>query len=232
MTASVAFTEDYLNPDQTFLDYRAATGWNPRAGDARQTLHGFLATLRKANYAHGERFSYKSPCSDLLGWVLERAGRRPLAEMFSERIWKPMGAASEAYVTVDPAGAPRAAGGFCVTIGDLARVGEMVRCRGVANGRQVIPGAWIDDIWNGGSAEHWVKGDLLNFLARCRYRSKWYNHLEAGSLLGSGIHGQWLVVDPKSDLVIAKHSSQPEPSGEIMDRLNLAAFDALSAALG
>ena len=30
MTVSLQFTEDYLNPDATFLRYRAATGWNPR----------------------------------------------------------------------------------------------------------------------------------------------------------------------------------------------------------
>ena len=196
-----------------------------------ETLHGFFASLEKARDPHGDRFNYKSPNSDLLGWVLERAGGRPFAEMFSERIWKPMGATSDGYVTVDPAGAPRTAGGICVTIEDLARVGEMVRCRGFANGRQVVPGAWIDDIWTGGSAGLWAKGDLLNFLAKCCYRSKWYNHTEAGSLIANGIHGQWIVVDPKADLVIAKTASQPEPSGEAMDQLNFAAFDALSAAL-
>ncbi len=231
MTVSLDFTEDYLNPDRKFLRYRAASGWNPRSGNDEETLHGFFGSLEKARDPHGDRFNYKSPNSDLLGWVLERAGGRPFAEMFSERIWKPMGATSDAYVTVDPAGAARTAGGICVTIEDLARVGEMVRCRGFANGRQVIPGSWIDDIWTGGSAEHWVKGDLLNFLAKCRYRSKWYNHTEAGSLVAAGIHGQWIVVDPKSDLVIAKHASQPEPSGETTDHLNFAAFDALSAAL-
>ncbi|MEZ5925803.1 MAG: serine hydrolase [Hyphomicrobiaceae bacterium] len=231
MTVSINFTEDYLNPDQTFLRYRAATGWNFRTAGSVETLHDFLATLQKDAYPHGDRFRYKSPNSDLLGWVLERAGRASFAQMFSDRIWQPMGAASDAYVTVDPAGAPRTAGGICVTVEDLARVGEMVRCRGFVNGRQVIPGSWIDDITSGGNIEHWTKGDLTGFIAHCRYRSKWYNHLDNGTLLAAGIHGQWLVIDPKADLVIAKQSSQPEPSGDAMDHLNLAAFDALSAEL-
>lgn len=231
MTVSVAFTEDYLNPDATFLAYRAASGWNPRTASNAPTLHAFLPTLAKGAYRHGDRFSYKSPNSDLLGWVAERAAGRPFAELFSERVWRPMGAAADAYVTVDPVGAPRTAGGICTTIEDLARVGELIRCRGVANGRQIVPGTFIDDLWTGGSAEHWAKGDLLNFLERCRYRSKWYNDLDGGRLVASGIHGQWIIVDPKADLVIAKHASQPEPSGEAMDRLNFAAFDALSAAL-
>jgi hypothetical protein len=194
-------------------------------------LHGFLVSTEKAAHPHGDRFHYQSPNSDMLGWVVERAGGRPFAEMFSERIWKPMGAASDAYVTVDPAGAARTAGGICVTVEDLARIGEMLRCRGVAHGRQVIPGDWIDDILDGGSALLWDKGDMRNFIRRCRYRSKWYNRLDNGTTLASGIHGQWIMVDPKAEVVIAKTSSQPQPSGDEMDHLNLAAYDAITAAL-
>ena len=231
MAVSLRFTEDYLNPDATFLRYRAASGWNPSRSNTGETLHGFLLSLEKADHPHGDRFRYQSPNSDLLGWILERAGGASFAQMFSERIWKPMGAASDAYVTLDAAGAPRTAGGICVTIEDLARVGELMRCRGVAGGRQVVPGGWIDDILTSGSEALWAQGDLLSFLPRCRYRSKWYNRIDNGTLLAAGIHGQWLVIDPMADLVIAKQSSQPQPSGDAMDYLNLAAFDALSAAL-
>lgn len=231
MTVSLQFTENYLDPDATFLRYRAASGWNPRTGNSSETLHGFLTSTEKADHPHGHHFHYQSPNSDLLGWILERAGGRPFAEMFAERIWQPMAAASDAYVTVDPAGAPRTAGGICVTIEDLARVGEMVRCRGVANGRQVVPGSWIDDILTGGSAEHWNNGDMTNFIKSCRYRSKWYNRLDNATCLASGIHGQWIMIDPQADVVIAKTASQPEPSGDEMDHLNLAAFDAITTAI-
>ena len=72
---------------------------------------------------------------------------------------------------------------------------------------------------------------MVNFIKSCRYRSKWYNRLDNDTCLASGIHGQWLIVDGASEIVIAKTSSQPEPSGDTMDHLNLAAFDAIAAAL-
>ena len=47
------------------------------------------------------------------------------------------------------------------------------------------------------------------------------------------IHGQWLYIDiaPPSGVVIAKHSSQPDPVDDALDRLHLSAFDAIARAL-
>ncbi len=231
MTVSVRFEEAYLNPDETFLRYREACGWNPRRPGPATTMNAFLPTLAKAAHPHGERMHYRSPNSDMLGWILERAGGRRFADMMSERIWQPMGAEADAYITVDAAGAPRTAGGICTTIADLARFGEMIRCRGVANGRQVVPGAWIDDTRHGGDAGQWARGDLLAFMTACRYRNKWYNQLDTGSTIACGIHGQWLVVDGAGDIVIAKQSSQELPVEDGIDHLHYAAFDAIAAAL-
>ena len=50
-----------------------------------------------------------------------------------------MGAERPADLTVDRLGAPRSAGGLCVTLRDLARLGELVRCRGIADGRTSCP---------------------------------------------------------------------------------------------
>ena len=62
-----------------------------------------------------------------------------------------MGAEADAYITVDRKGAARTAGGICVLPRDLLRFGELVRNRGFANGRQVIPEWWIEDCSEAGS---------------------------------------------------------------------------------
>jgi CubicO group peptidase (beta-lactamase class C family) len=229
MTVSIDFTETYLDPDSAFALYRRSTGWNPPQPGPQLYLHEFLPTLKKANREHGDRFHYVSPNSDLLGWILERVGGAPLAELLSTHMWKPMGAAFDAYVTVDPRGAPRSAGGICVMLEDLARLGEMMRNDGVAMGRQVVPRSWIEDIRNNGDPEPWRKGDMLVMLPKGNYRSKWYN-AGGGSaaFMGAGIHGQWLYIDPKAEMVIAQQASQPLPTDQALDHVTLDVFEALA----
>ena len=234
MTVSTDFVEDYLDTTGDFARYRAATGWNPvpdpvAAGDLRR----FLLTMRRGSGAHGAAFHYVSPNSDLLGWIVERAAGQPFADFMSDTLWQPMGAEFDAYITVDRMGAARSAGGICTSLRDLARLGELMRLRGMAAGRQIVPGWWIDDILTNGDAEAWRRGDLTSQLPIHRYRSQWYDLGDGrGSFCGIGIHGQWLYVDPAAEVVLAKFSSQPVAADEAKDRLAMAGFAALARALG
>jgi CubicO group peptidase (beta-lactamase class C family) len=234
MTVGIAFVENYLDTTGEFARYRAATGWNPVGDPALATdLRSFLLTLRRDENPHGAKFHYVSPNSDLLGWILERAGGAPYAQLLSELIWQPMGAEADAHVTVDRLGAARSAGGICVTLRDLARFGEMVRNMGRVGARQIVPQGWIEDILENGDQRAWLATETAaKFLPAGRYRSQWYmigNH--SGASCAIGIHGQWIYVDPAAEVVIAKLSSQPLPVQELTDRLLLAAFDAIAGAL-
>jgi CubicO group peptidase (beta-lactamase class C family) len=174
-----------------------------------------------------------SPNTDLLGWILERASGERFVDLMSALLWQPMGAESDAYVTVDRLGAPRTAGGICTSLRDLARVGEVMRCRGIANGHQVVPGSWIDDILSNGDPQAWAKSDTNALLPGGRYRSLWYVTGNAhGAYYAFGIHGQWIYVDPAAGVVIAKQSSWPDPLDDAMERWHLAGFDAIARALG
>ena len=232
MTVSTDFVEDYLDPHGDFARYRIATGWNPVDPAKATDLRSFLVTLRRGKHPHGRDYHYVSPNSDLMGWILERAGGQPYAELLSEALWQPMGAEFDAYTAVDRLGAPRPAGGICVSLRDLARFGEMMRCRGMAEGRQVIPGWWVDDIRNNGDAGPWQRAEASKIAPKGRYRSKWYvlgnDH---GAFCGIGIHGQWIYVDPAAEITIAKLSSQPLPVDDPTDFLILAAFQAIAKAV-
>lgn len=233
MTVSIDFVEDYLNTDGPFARYRDATGWNPIYDRSRlNDLRSFLLTLPRDRHPHGERFYYVSPNSDMLGWILERASGTPYATLLSEHIWRKMGAEYDAYITVDRLGAPRSAGGICTTVRDLARFGELMRCKGVMGGQRIVPAAWIDDILGNGDPAAWQHGSMAKFLPQGRYRSKWYlTGNEHGAYCAIGIHGQWIYVDPAAEVVIAKVSSQPLPVDEDLDRLLLVGFDAIARAL-
>lgn len=233
MTVSLRFIEDYLDPKGDVARYRVAMDWNPPADFPYEGgLHHFLGNLRKDRAQHGERFEYASPNSDLLGWILERAGGALMAELLTRHLWQPLGAESDGYITVDRHGAARTAGGICVTLRDLARFGEMVRERGQAHGRQVVPAAWIDDIFTRGSEEAWTRGEMTGLLKHARYRSKWYVPLDVpDTLIAIGIHGQWIYIDRRAGVTIAKLSSQPLPVDDPLDVRMLAMFRAIAAAL-
>lgn len=206
MRTGVAFEEDYLATSGPIVEYRKATGWNAlEPGEQPSDLHSFYQRLLKSEGPHGGPLHYVSPNSDLLGWVIERATGRRYAELMSEHIWKPAGAERSAYVTVDRLGAPRCAGGICVTVRDLARVGQWMI-------EHWTP--WLDDIERNGDGAAWAAGDLAQYFSRLplRYRSQWYM-LEGGAalLFGYGIHGQHLFVDRRNELVITKLSSQALP---------------------
>src|SRR5438477_8411939 len=226
MRAGVAFEEDYLATSGTIVEYRKATGWNALGpGDAPGDLHSFYKVLTERDGPHGGRFHYISTNSDLLGWVLERATGRRYADLMSELVWKPIGAERSAYVTVDRLGAPRCAGGMCVTARDLARVGQWMIEQ---------PSAWIEDIEKNGDRAAWDQGSFAPYFPGLpmRYRSQWYIlEGQAPLVFGVGIHGQNLFIDRTNQLVIAKLSSQAMPLDAARIALTLRLVSQLRKAL-
>ncbi len=230
MRVSLAFDEAYLNTDGAYARYRRATLWNPAdRSQPNETLLAFLTTLKKDAHPHGGAHFYASPNSDLLGILIERATGERYADVLSTRLWKPLGAKSHANVTVDAEGTARAAGGISVTARDLARVGEMLRNGGTVDGKRLIPETWLTDMLTAGDHQAWVDGKST-FFPKGRYRSQWYQSGEPdGAFCAIGIHGQWLYVDPSTETVIVKLSSQPNPLDDELKHDNFAFFRALSA---
>lgn len=213
MRVGLRFDENYQAAGGPIIEYRKAQSWDPLAiGEAPKDLRGFFANLTEADGAHDDRFHYASPNTDLLGWVIERLAGKRYADLVSELIWQPMGAEEDAYITVDRLGAPRCAGGFCASLRDLARLARLFATKGRAGNRQVLPEAWINDILTAGDADAWNRGDFIDLYpgASMHYRSKWYvEHGPHPMVFGLGVFGQNVFVEPDSDLVIAKFSSQP-----------------------
>jgi CubicO group peptidase (beta-lactamase class C family) len=227
MQVSVDFIEDYLDKTGAFDRYRRATGWNPSApGEPSGDLLSFMSTIQKGESEHGVNYAYRSPDTDLMGVVLERAGGDRFHRLLERYLWQPMGARSDAQITVDRIGTARAAGGISVTTHDMARVGELVR----QGGAGVIPERWIADMWSGGSNAVWQRGGQTTLFPTGTYRSFWYTTGE-GKMFALGIHGQWIWIDPASEVVIAKQSSQSQPISDPMKAANVASFRQIARSL-
>ena len=236
MQIGVLFDEDYTATTGPIIEYRKAANWNPLApGESAMDLRSFQSLLTERDGDHGGRFHYVSPVTDMLAWLFERASGTRYADLLSDRLLKPLGAEQPGDLTVDRIGGARAAGGFCITARDLARVGQMLLQDGARDAHQVIPQAWVRDLWAGGDPAAWAKGDFaVRFPEPGRsYRSKWY-HVpgEAKPMIhGMGIHGQYLFACAETQTVIAWLSSNHDPTSDAVGAHVFSAVNRIRAAL-
>jgi CubicO group peptidase (beta-lactamase class C family) len=233
MSVGIHFDEDYDATEGDVIDYRRSSGWDlPVPGSPTIHQREYLQRLRPDGAPHGSTFHYVSPNTDVLGWVFERACGMSYASIVAEYLWRPLGAESDAYITVDSQGAARVAGGICATLRDLARFGEMMRNNGISNGKQVVPTWWIDDIRNNGNADAWSRGKLVAVFPNGNYRNKWYTVDRSRTAFAAvGIHGQWIYIDPAAETVIVRVSSQPLPMDLDFDRMWMRGYNAIASHL-
>ncbi len=99
--------------------------------------------------APDKEFVYSNANSKLLAIVLDqqvqKGGYASLAQFLQAELWCPIGA-HDAQVWIDPAGKSRGYAGLQARLSDWAKVGEMIRNGGVANGKQIVPSAWIEEM--------------------------------------------------------------------------------------
>ncbi|HZS83396.1 MAG TPA: serine hydrolase [Stellaceae bacterium] len=230
MTVAVAFEEEYETTDSDVLRYRRASGWDPPMPDTVTGIRPYVCGLDGSGNPHGEICQYCSVCTDVLGWVIERVGGASYPTLFSELIWKPMGAESDAYIVLDPFGVPRTAGGICATLHDVARFGTLMLYPAT---KGPIPLAgFVADTFGNRNKKAWKLGNLAYFLEEGAYRNQWYLDDDRPSVcMGVGIHGQWLYVDRDKELVIVKFSSQPVPVAVETDALVMACLSSIAASL-
>lgn len=232
MQVGVKYSELYADPQADIWAYSRAGGLLPRPPGYQGpgNFYEYLATLRKEG-AHGDAFAYKTVNTELLCWVMKRATGVPFARMLSERLWAPLGCEQDAYLTVDSLGVPMGGGGLSASLRDLARFGEMMRCEGEFNGRQLVPAAVVGDIRRGSDPARFAKAGYT-LLPGYSYRSMWWvTHDEFGAFEGRGIHGQRLYVAPGAEMVVARFGSHPVAASAAHDPITLPMLLALGRML-
>ena len=237
MNVGTKFVEDYTDPNADINNMDFAVGWRPAPTgyDGPDTLQSLLASISERAYSHDERFDYRSPITDVLGLLLERVSEKPLAELLRDLLWEPMGCEWDACITVDRERRALANGGLCTSLRDFARFGQLMVQNGFAQGRHLVPEAWVHDCRHGDDTcfDAWTASAFVDRAPNGHYRNQWWcRDRDKGVLLASGIHGQSLYIDPTVSVVIAKFSSQPEARDEATFNLQFALFEAIAAHFG
>lgn len=213
MEVGIDFTEIYDDPSSTVTQFGYAAGFRPAPAGVvhAASLWEFLPTLRKKG-EHGRDFHYVTANSEVLGWVLERVAKVPIAQLFSERVYAKIGAERDAFYTVDPHGKAVAGGGLNVTARDTMRLALMMSQEGAFDGQQIVPAAVAKRIAAGGTPRPSLWGNEDGGRDNS-YRSQWYYHHPSRTLSAAGVHGQNIHIAVGRDVVMVTQSSYPEADG-------------------
>jgi CubicO group peptidase (beta-lactamase class C family) len=234
MRAGTRWNEDYDDffGSDAFV-YEQVMGWRPRTeADLPPDMFAYMRTLMHNDRPHGSGYQYRSILTEALGWVLERAGGASFAQLFSREIWSKLGVEHDAQISVDPGGCAITDGGFCTTLRDLGRFGQMY----VDRGRGIVPAAWVARPPEADPelVEAFANEPEAGLYPGATYHDQWWVvQPTRGVFVGLGIYGQMLLVDRSTGSVVVKFSTQPVPIDLSSDQLqimgSIAACDALSA---
>jgi CubicO group peptidase (beta-lactamase class C family) len=145
----------------------------------------------------GTHFVYNTPASYMLSAIVQKATGTTLVAYLRPRLFEPLGIRDPRW-DASPQGVSYGGFGLSVTTQDIAAFGQLYLRRGEWNGRRLLSAEWVDaatarQVSNGSKPESdWEQGYGYQFW-RCRN----------GAYRGDGAFGQYCVVMPAQDAVIA-----------------------------
>ncbi len=184
----------FTNPQHLYYSFEEALGLLPVVDSVVNNVFNYVASIQRKLPA-GKEAEYHSMNTFILGWIAEKVTGQKYASLVSERIWKPMGATSNAYVCVSGKGIPWTHGGISATLRDFARFGMLyTNSEILANKEKHISFAQLRQIFATPETD-------LGF-AKFQWGYQW-DFAREGIMMKGGFGGQALIVDPERDLVIA-----------------------------
>ncbi|MGP8323776.1 MAG: serine hydrolase domain-containing protein [Methanosarcinaceae archaeon] len=196
----------------------------------------YTRKLTKLSYKQGKKFEYHSYNPELLGLITARVTGKNWAEYFEEKIWKAGQFTSPATIMVDRNKSPLTSGTLTMTTRDFANMGYIWGNDGKSqNGTQVIPKAWLDDVYAGNDEVRaaWKLGKEAP-LADGFYKDQFrVLNLDGDEwLIAVGVQGQIVAVQKESKTVIAMFSNYSANSSPRMAALYFfTAIPAIQAAI-
>jgi CubicO group peptidase (beta-lactamase class C family) len=145
----------------------------------------------------GTHFLYNTSATYMLSAIVQKATGMTVLDYLRSRLFEPLGIEHPTWET-SPQGVSAGGFGLSIRTEDIARFGQLYLQRGRWQGRRLIPEAWIDaattrQTSNGSRPDSdWDQGYGYQFW-RCRH----------GAFRGDGAFGQFCIVLPEQDAVIA-----------------------------
>jgi CubicO group peptidase (beta-lactamase class C family) len=191
MTSGVRWNEDYGDPNS---DVARFNNHKPEAGV--DSLVSYMRKLPREVPA-GTRWHYSTGETNLVGVLLVRAVKKPLATYLSEKIWVPAGMEQQATWLLSRSG--NEISGCCLQAAarDWARFGLFVLGGARVGGQSIVPDGWIGEATT-------TRADIGR--PERGYGYQWWTYAD-GSYAARGIFGQGIFIDPQRQLVIVSNAN-------------------------
>jgi CubicO group peptidase (beta-lactamase class C family) len=166
----------------------------------------------------GSVFLYNSGATYMLSAIVQKVTGQKLIDYLRPRLFGPLGIEGMTWESC-PRGINTGGWGLAVPTEALARFGQLYLQKGVWDGRPILPAAWVEeattfkiqqpapagaDLEDLKRTSDWHQGYCYQFW-RCRHNG----------FRGDGAFGQYSIVLPEKDAVIAVTSESPNMGAEI-----------------
>ena len=222
MSSGVLFNEDYADNDSDINRFGRAVATGTSMRDFSKTL---TREREPGTYMH-----YVSINTQVLGFLLQEVTNKSISQYLYNKIWNPLGMEDSAYFILDDVKDEFALGGLNATLRDYAKFGLLYLQNGRWNDNQIISKQWIEDS-HSTDGIHLVPGERETSSNPWGYGYQWWvPGFPDTDYTASGVYNQYIYIDPLSEIVIAKTSSNYKYTSELQmsKDMHMAMFRAIA----
>ncbi len=163
----------------------------------------------------GSVFLYNSFGTYMLAAIIHKVTGENVVDYLKPRLFEPLGITGADW-EVDPMGINTGGWGLRVKTEDMAKLGQLYLQKGNWEGKQILPEAWVEEATTSkilqspeAAQEDRDKSDWLQGYGYKFWRSR------HNSFRGDGAYGQFILVLPEQDAVIAITAETGDMQGEL-----------------
>ena len=168
----------------------------------------------------GTYFWYNSMGTYMLSAIVQKVTGEKVIDYLTPRLFEPL-AIEGATWQESPQGINAGGWGLYLKTEDLAKMGQLILRRGEWNGKQIVPAEWIDEMTTAhiDSRPAGMRPEQITFKAEDSDWLQGYGYqmwrCRHGAVRADGANGQYIIVMPEQNVVIAMTANIGDMQGEI-----------------
>jgi len=155
----------------------------------------------------GTHFEYCNGASFLLSAIIQKTTGVNAFEFANENLFTPLGISHISW-SGNRQGEALGYTGLQMLPRDMAKIGYLILTNGIWDGKQIVTSSWIEK-----STQRHIYGTLQE-----GYGYQWWTD-DSGIIMGLGYRGQYIIIEPKLDLVVVFASSLGEENFYLPEQL-------------